>query len=128
VEISAIESLADNSSDNDTVPYLSIENEDEIKIEDIIMVHHRTKEEIMAESDISFENFNNDLEESTRSSQLSIKTSIKDINPSLETTHKSTLSFSDDEISTEQFENELADINTKSKDIEALIEQFLFKK
>jgi hypothetical protein len=92
------------------------------------MVHHRTKEEIMAESDISFENFNNDLEESTRSSQLSIKTSIKDINPSLETNHKSTLSFSDDEISTEQFENQLADINTKSKDIEALIEQFLFKK
>lgn len=102
----------------------TIENEDETRIENIKPIQHRAIEEIMAESDISYHNLSDEQIESKYLSQ----SSIKDINPSFETNHKSILSFSDDEISTEQFENELADMQTKSKDIEEMIEKFLLKK
>ncbi len=76
---------------------------------------------------------NNDIVQSVFNNEYDIRieyikhvsqTSIKDINPSLETNHKSILSISDDdEISTE-----LVDMQTKSKDIEEMIEKFLLKK
>jgi hypothetical protein len=120
-------------SDNDIVQNIvnrsdTTENEYETRIEDGKPIRQRTIEEIMAESDISFDNLNDDQIESKNLSQSSIKTSIKDRNFSLETDRKLTLSFSDDEISTEQFENELADMQTKSKDIEEMVEKFLLKK
>jgi hypothetical protein len=76
----------DSSSDNDTVQSLS--SKSEIGIEHVKLDRQRTIEKIMAESDISFGN-------------------------------------SDDEISTEQFENELADMKAKSKDIEEMIEKLV---
>ncbi|CAF4087137.1 unnamed protein product, partial [Rotaria sordida] len=60
-----------------------------------------------------------------RSSQSTIKTSITSINFSLEINHKSILLFLDDENSTEQFKNELANMKAKSKHIEEIIENFL---
>jgi len=123
----------DTSFDNDIVQNISnrsdtIENEYETGIEDSKPIRQRTIEEIMAKSDISFDNLNDDQIGSKNLSQSSRKTSIKDRNFSLETDRKFTLSFSDDEISSEQFENELADMQTKSKDIEEMVEKFLLKK
>lgn len=133
VDVSNISSFTDTLSDGDILQYVSnrsdtIENEYETKIEHVELVHHRTIEEIMAESDISFQNINDDPVESKHSTQSSINTSIKDRSLDLETDRKSSLSFSDDDISTKQFENELADMNAKSKDIEELIEKFLLEK
>lgn len=68
--------------------------------------------------------FNNEYDTRIEDIKHVSQTSIKDINSSLETNHKSILSISDDdEISTE-----LADMQTKSKDIEEMIEKFLLKK
>jgi hypothetical protein len=123
----------DTSSDNDTDQSVlnktnTLKNENETEIEDVQPIRHRTIEEIMAESDISFHNSSDDQIGSQHKSQSSTKTSMKDINPSFEINHPSILSISDDEISIEQFENELADVQNKSKDIEDMIENFLLKK
>lgn len=82
----------------------------------------------MAQSDISYDNLSDGQVESKYLLQPSMETSIKDTSPSFKTIHKSILSLTDDEISSEQFENELADMQTKSKDIEEMIDKFLLKK
>ncbi len=86
----------------------------EIKFEEI---QPQTTEEIMAESDVSFHDLMND-DHQIESTELS-QSSIKDRNL------QSMLSFSDDEISSEQLENELANMQTKSKNIEEMIDKFL---
>jgi hypothetical protein len=91
-------------------------------IEDTIPARQRTIEELGTETDISFPNLNDDQIESEHSSTV---TSIKEINSSLKTNRKSLLSISDDEILTEQFENELADMKAKSKNIEEMIEKLV---
>ncbi|CAF4448380.1 unnamed protein product, partial [Adineta steineri] len=113
----------DTLSNKNTIEYLSesnetIENEDEIETEDVKSIHYRTIEEIMAESDISSDS----LVESKHSLELFKTTSIQNIK------HKSVLSDLDDKISIEEFENELADVNTKSKYIEDMIDKFLLEK
>ncbi|CAF0964629.1 unnamed protein product [Rotaria sordida] len=130
-DISSNSSSIETSSDNDTIQSTSsrsntTENEYETKIEDVKPVYQRTIEEIMIESDISIVyNLNDDRTELKRSSQSTIKTSITSINFSLEINHKSILLFLDDENSTEQFKNELANMKAKSKHIEEIIENFL---
>ena len=82
----------------------------------------------MAESEISLGDLIDHSVESTQSLLITTKTLIKEIDLTLETNDRSVLSLSDDDISTEQFENELADVNAKSKDIEDMIEKFLLEK
>ncbi|CAF0806053.1 unnamed protein product [Adineta steineri] len=123
MNIVTISSIIDTLSNKNTIEYLSesnetIENDDEIESEDVKSVHYRTIEEIMAESDISSDN----VVESKHSLELFKTNSIQNIK------HKSILSDLDDEISIEEFENELADVNNKSKYIEDMIDKFLLEK
>ncbi len=110
----------DNSSDDTTVQNRS----NMLEKEDIQPIRSRTIEEIMAQSDISFHDLSDDLQ--IESKHLS-QSSIKDLNLSFETNPQSIISFSDDEISSEQLENELANMQTKSKNIEEMIDKFLSK-
>ena len=71
-------------------------------------------EEIMAESD----------DQQIESKQFS-QSSTKDLNVSLATNLPSIITFSDDEISSEQLESELANMQSKSKNIEEMIDKFL---
>ncbi|CAF4767118.1 unnamed protein product [Rotaria sp. Silwood1] len=110
-------SFTETASDNDTIQSVSsrsntTENDYETKSNDVKPVHQRTIEEIMIESDISIiYNLNDDQTESKRSSQSIIKTSIT----------------TNDENSTGQYENELAIMKAKSKNIEEMIENFLLR-
>ncbi|CAF2363639.1 unnamed protein product [Rotaria sp. Silwood2] len=121
------------TSDNDTIQSVSsrsntTENEYETKIEDVKPVHQRTIKEIMVESDISLiHNLNGDQTESKHSSKPTIKTFITSINFSSEINHKSMSIFLDDENSVGQFENVLAHMKAKSKNIEEMIENFLLR-
>jgi hypothetical protein len=129
IDTASLSSPIDTFSYNDTVQNQSDSSETtdmefQTEIEDVKPVRQRTIEEIMADSEISSDNSTVQIEES----ETSVKMFTKDINFSLETNNKSTFSFSSEELSTEQFESELADVNSKSKNIEEMIEKFLSKK
>lgn len=109
-------SITQNESEND---HSIDENFQPTKIEP---VREQTLDEIMAQSDIPFSGLSEDHQfESTYTSQASMKTSRKE----LETNLPSVLSISDNDISTEKLENELANVHMKAKDIEEMIDKFV---
>ena len=90
--------------------------------ENIEPVHQRTIQEIMAESDISIHNSNDEQTESKHQS------SEADISFSLAINHGERNGiFSDNEISIERYENELATMKAKSKNIEEMVEKYLLE-
>ena len=110
-EMSSLVSIINASSD-----------EYQFKLGNIHPIQPKTIDEIMAPPAIPFPDLSDDQPvDSKHISEASVETSAKD----LETNIPSILSISNHDISTEQLENELADVHTKTKNIEDMIDKFL---
>lgn len=82
-------------------------DEYQLKSENIQPIRQKTIHEIMTQSDIPFSDLSEDQQ---INSKYTLGTSIA--------------SISNDEISTEQLENELTDVHTKTRNIEEMIDRF----